>query len=217
MRDPEFYKYMRKLAVEAQRMCTVFLSQNYLRVPTFDFDYNPKRHTGIIGSGSGLYTPGTRQRPLLTNRSTPKNGLVQVCIANCAVPVQEPGMRRWSYPAYKVDRTPVGVVAHEVGHHVAWAVAARMGPKQAEYTRAAWAVARRGKQVSGYEPTLDEAGAETLRLFILNPDLLDHAIPERYKFCTDVLGLKPTEHRAYYKVLGDHPTYVEAAKRWIAK
>src|SRR5579872_1179671 len=40
---------------------------------------------------------------------------IKICIDKCARIGTEG--REWSYPGYTVDRTPYGVLAHEIGHH----------------------------------------------------------------------------------------------------
>ncbi len=74
---------------------------------------------------------------------------------------------------------------------------------------------RRSKVITSYEPNLHESFAETSRLFILNPDLLEQGSPERFKFLTNV-GLKTSETRDFRQVL-DHPDYIQAAENWIRK
>lgn len=163
------------------------------------------RHTRgpmrLQGTGTGLYT----------------HGYVFVNLAVTAAPVQIPSFRSWSWPGWKTDRTACGVVAHEVGHHVTEKLNSRTTPKERVVLREKWASAARGKRVSGYEPTLEEAGAETLRLFILNPALLRDALPRRYAFLFRSLGLKPLPdllNRGWRKVLAND-NYFDAAERWI--
>lgn len=131
-----------------------------------------------------------------------------VNLKKAAHPVMRPGCSSWSFPCYKIDREPCGVVAHETGHHV---------DKVLGYPArgTTWArVVKHSQAITSYEPNLDESWAETLRLFILNPDLLRQASTPRYKFVTS--GLKPSETRDFRAVL-DHPTYIAQAERWIAK
>lgn len=112
----------------------------------------------------------------------------------------------------------MGVVAHELGHHVqeTMTAAGTATPAHGEQWREL--IQRYRKQMSGYEPVPSEAMSETMRLFILNPDLLRRAIFPRYEFLVDELGLKPSEKRGWREVLGAaHPTYIAAAERWIGE
>ena len=145
-------------------------------------------------------------------------GHIFVNVPVTALPVQTPVVRSWSWPGWKTDRTAVGVLAHEVGHYLAHATACRTGSYHVDLRRWRGCLATNCKKpVSGYEPTADEAWAETMKLFILNPALLKAAIPWRYAF---VLGcgfepLPDRVKRGWRKVLGNS-AYVTAAERWVA-
>lgn len=154
-----------------------------------------------VGSGTGLYY----------------DGRVFVNVPRTAAPVQHPVMRQWSWPGWKTDRTAIGVVAHETGHYVERELQRKflLTPKK-DGVGFREILAKSKRTVSGYEPVPSEAWAETMRLFILNPDLLRLAIPERYDF---VLGcdLKPVQRllrKGWRKVLGNS-AYDAAAERWI--
>lgn len=139
-------------------------------------------------------------------------GMVLVNVPVTCLPVDRPAYRSWSYPCWKTDRTAVGVVAHEVGHHIE-RVLQQSGVLTPETHGPEWRRVMKGKRVSGYEPVPSEAWAETLRLFILNPYLLKFAIPRRYKFVRQFL--KPSEQRTWRAVLLDHPAYCEQGNKWI--
>lgn len=161
-------------------------------------DGNP----ATVGAGTGLY----------------KDGHIFVNLSVTAAPAAVPGNRRYSWPGYKVDRTAAGVVAHECGHHVD-KFYLQIKPKHVtDRWDKEWRmlIQNSGKKpVSGYEPKPSEAFAETMRLFILNPDLLHRAIPARYYWLIEELNLAPVEKRGYGAVL-DHPAYTSLAERWIA-
>lgn len=197
---------------ESVKRCVAFLKLNRVAEPRFityaevtdSYDRNlvsRVRGGSTVGMATGIYTKHPRLGPT-----------VYVNLAKCAQPILNPGFRRWSYPCWKTDRTPMGVVAHEVGHHVS----ASLRSSQ-KIIREKWNVAARGKRVTGYEPCPEEAMAETLRMFILNPTLLEAAIPRRYTFLIDVLGLRPSESRNWQEVLGNYPEYVVAGAHWIRK
>jgi hypothetical protein len=111
--------------------------------------------------------------------------MVLVDPAACAVPAKG-AARQWSFPAYAIDRTPVGVVAHEVGHHVDAAMGYPSSAQEWQHPL----IER--EHISGYEPNASERWAETLRLFILNPALLRRWRPRRYSYLTITLGLLPS-------------------------
>jgi hypothetical protein len=160
--------------------------------------------------------------------------------------VRKPACSSWSFPGYKVDREPCGVVAHEVGHHVDHI----MGQPNTEFkalfdsvsgkdttrdiraraplvyyhslfckspsSRPEWRdIVKQSKPITSYEPNLHESFAESMRLFILNPDLLEQGSKPRFDFLLNC-GLRPSETRDFRQVL-DHPAYIAQAERWIAK
>lgn len=155
----------------------------------------------VVGRTTGIYS-----------RST-----VLVNVDITAPPMVTPAPRRWSYPGWKTDRTAVGVCAHETGHHVEAElqknkvlVPAVHGPMWrkliAAYPR---------EHITSYEPVPSEAFAETMRLFILNPQLLLIRCPHRYDFLTSVCGLRPSERRNWWQVLDGNYHYVRAAHKWL--
>ena len=130
-----------------------------------------------------------------------------------ALPVENPGRQRWSYPGWKTDRTAIGVVAHELGHFVAHAYTVSIPSWRLALQR------RPYKPISGYAPTAEEQFAETVRLFITNPDLLRKAVPWRYNYLTDVVCLAPIKKRLRrgWKGILNNQAYWPAAERWISK
>lgn len=103
---------------------------------------------------------------------------VAICVTRCAW-IGTVG-RAWSFPGYTVDRTPYGVVQHELGHHVD----VLRGTKKAAYSSDFSTSIRQTtgeEQVSSYAPNDAEWFAEMFRVFVTNPDLL--------------LRLRPRTHR----------------------
>lgn len=133
---------------------------------------------------------------------------VSVNLSNCLVPVSNPGYS-WSFPGYKADNTPIGVVAHETGHHVHHLLGWHGVP--AHWYR---------KPVSGYEPNWAESVAETIRLLITNPNLVRESVPDRFEVVTEKWGLEPVHDLPWRDVLearGAHPRIVLAADRWVQR
>lgn len=169
---------------------------------TLTFFNRATTNGAVQGTGTGLYY----------------DGYVFVNVPACAWPVHSPNVRSWSWPGYKADRTPIGVVAHEVGHHCEVVLGKQSGLKES-HDGPLWRalLAKYHKQVSGYEPAPSEAWAESMRLFILNPALLREALTARYVFITDVCKLKPLPRplkRGWRAVL-DNANYEPAAERFI--
>ena len=126
-----------------------------------------------------------------------------VNVAKATSPARVRG-RVWSYPGYKIDRTCAGILAHEFGHHIAGHT--KMNAND-------WRkVVAETLPVSGYEPTANEAWAESMRIFILNPDLLRQGRRLRYEYITQYFG--PLHNATWQEVLKNAPEFIlaQAAK-----
>jgi len=103
---------------------------------------------------------------------------IKICVNKCA-PIGTAG-RAWSYPGYVIDRTPYGVLPHEIGHHVDFYKSHRRGKYYGDFS-----IALRGQTgeppITTYAPNDAEWFAEIFRLFITNPDLLRLIRPRTYK------------------------------------
>lgn len=86
------------------------------------------------------------------------------------------GGREWSFPHYRIDRTPYGVIAHELGHHVD--LSSLTNDQRKEFEEAIIG----SNKITNYEPNIRESFAETFRLYFTNPNLLEVWSPSRYKF-----------------------------------
>lgn len=107
-----------------------------------------------------------------------RRSAISICVPRCAA-IGTAG-RQWSYPGYTVDRTPYGVVQHELGHHV--------DLLRGEKKRAYWSefsTAVRGQtgeaQITSYCPNDAEWFAEMFRVFVTNPDLLRLVRPRTHR------------------------------------
>lgn len=112
--------------------------------------------------------------------------------------------RQWSYPGYVVDRTPYGVLQHELGHHVDEAFEYRGGVLSTRWRRETGE-----EQLTNYCTNDMEWFAEIFRLFVTNPDLLRLLRPISY---TRMIERWPAraETRTWPEVL------MSAHPRWYA-
>lgn len=78
---------------------------------------------------------------------------------------------QWSFPGNTVDRTPYGVLQHELGHHVDWLKSKRRGPYFGDFS-VEMRVRVGERPITSYCPNDAEWFAEMFRLFVTNPDLL---------------------------------------------
>lgn len=105
---------------------------------------------------------------------------------------------RDSFPRSRLDFSTLGCACHELGHHV-------------NEVRGWSAVARdfydthvKERMLSPYaHMSRHEDFAETFRLFVTNPDLLEAYRPRRFEFMKSVMRLSPIEDRKWRDVIGD--------------
>ncbi len=136
-----------------------------------------------------------------------RDGVITIWTKHCA-PIGMAG-RAWSYPGYTVDRTPFGVIAHELAHHVDHA----HGPNGGTYGRK-WLVETQDKPISGYHGNANEWFAEMFRLFVTNPDLLAWMRPKTYTLMRS--QWVPVEHRNWQAVLHGADRQIAVATKRIA-
>jgi hypothetical protein len=111
------------------------------------------------------------------------------------------GGRAWSWPGYVIDRTPYGVIQHELGHHVdtvKTGEVTRDNLLENLFSKRIWEQSREAP-LTGYLGTDKETAtfwmewfAENFRLFVTNPDL---SLALRPKFYVAVVeaGIHPLE------------------------
>ena len=150
-------------------------------------------------------------------------GYVYYDPSRCVAPVTTPGYK-WSYTGYKADNTVAGVIAHEIGHHT-WECRVRMedgrrhswtAKSLADY----WAEhsAKEASVTSYGDTSTEEDFAETVKIFVLNPDLLRQGRPWRWSMLTDGFGLRPVVDTPWEEVLRNaHERLLAAAVGWIHK
>lgn len=136
-----------------------------------------------------------------------RNGQIDIWPNMCAA-IGTAG-RQWSYPGYVVDRTPFGVIAHELGHHVDH----QHGPAGGDLSHK-WRPVH-PKPLTGYCPNDNEWFAEHFRLFVTNPDLLSKIRPKVYALFAE--KWKSVETRPWQEVLAGADRQIRAAQNKIAK
>jgi hypothetical protein len=93
--------------------------------------------------------------------------------------------RAWSWPGYAIDRTPYGVIQHELGHHVDNYFSVRDGEL---FSKKVYESSKESP-LTGYLGTdkeevtyFKEWFAEHFRLFVTNPDLSANIAPKFFYF-----------------------------------
>lgn len=116
------------------------------------------------------------------------------------------------YPGSFEDCSALGVLCHEVGHHVDHVLKWSSMPGM---RKAFSVVATHEPEVSNFEHNDDESFAEAVRLLISNPELLRVGRPERWEHLL-AIGLRPVTRHPWRAALGKAPAYViHAAEAWI--
>lgn len=119
--------------------------------------------------------------------------------------------RAWSYPGYVVDRTPYGVLCHELGHHVEEA----HGPNGGLIARR-WAQETLEEPITSYSPNVNEWFAEMFRLYVTNPSLLSVLRPKVYALLFDRWPHQ-IETRIWTEILSPVPRQLAAAYNKITE
>lgn len=130
-----------------------------------------------------------------------REDVITMCLERCGHIGR--GGPAWSYPGYIADRTPYGVMAHELGHHVDFYRGETKGPYWSDFS-VKMRQASGEPRLTSYCPNDAEWFAEMFRLFCTNPDLLRRIRPDTHLEMI-AAGLKPVEHRFWFVVLKDAP------------
>jgi len=121
---------------------------------------------------------------------------ISIMVVKCAT--RGLGGRAWSWPAYVIDRTPFGVIQHELGHHVDHTRSDAAKSRDDVQSLFSWKMwnASREAPLTGYLGTDTQAPtffmewfAENFRLFVTNPDLIRCLRPRFFEAIT--AHLKP--------------------------
>jgi hypothetical protein len=126
----------------------------------------------------------------------------------------------WSWPGHSIDRTPYGVIAHELGHHYDFGRGGDEGQGRPGRYFSEFSKHIRGHAdeapISGYLGVRMEDGredpisgcaewfAEMFRLFVTNPDLLRLIRPRTFASLRES-GLEPVVDTDWKTTLADAP------------
>ena len=123
----------------------------------------------------------------------PREGIV-INVTKCALVGLEG--RQWSFPGYTVDRTPYGVLQHELGHHVDCLRSVVVDRYRGDYSRDMRYGQAPEEPLTSYCPDDGEWFAEMFRLLVTNPDLLRQIRPHTYaRLIAD--GLRPVFYDSF--------------------
>lgn len=134
------------------------------------------------------------ERDFLERNNSKGNGLkskgygvgINICLEKCAGCAEQNGNERnWNWPCSTTDREPMGVLCHELGHHVDWLVGEKKERYSSDYSGKV-RIAAGEAQISGYCPDDSEWFAEMFRVFVLNPNLLEQLRPDTFDILSRV-------------------------------
>jgi hypothetical protein len=136
---------------------------------------------------------------------------IEICLSKCAA-IGVAG-RQWSFPGYSVDRTPYGVLQHELGHHADITLGNLKRGYQSPFSQSLRAQAKE-PPLTGYCPDDGEWFAEMFRLFVTNPDLLERLRPRSFALIRCYFS--PVVSLTWEQVLKDAPARtLDACRRKI--
>lgn len=185
-------------------MARMFCEKNNIAVPAFhiyrEADHPEAKKIKAVGT-CGYY----------------RQNNIHVSIPACAF-----GNPNYSWPGFISDRTPYGVIQHELGHHVD---EVRSGlnvyrNKSGDFFSDRIRKISGEKPITSYAPNTMEWFAEIFRLFVTNPDLLSIIRPKAYNALILEGGLQPVIDLNSEDVLlkwNCPPRIFERAHDWIAK
>ena len=144
-----------------------------------------------------------------------RDGTTTIYPASCASAASEGQVRNYNWPGYTVDRTPYGVVCHELGHHVDFHCGKPNGRYSSDYS-IKMARTTGEKPLTSYAPNEAEWFAEMFRLFVTNPLLLKAVRPKTFA------ALKSDGHRWFRKpwrsvLIDAPPKIIRAAENKIGR
>lgn len=127
---------------------------------------------------------------------------ISICIEKCASAATQEQNRNWNWPAGITDRTPYGVLCHELGHHCDYLAGEKKWSYGSEYSTDV--MEKSGERsITSYDPNPAEWFAEMFRLFVTNHMLLHLIRPKTWDIL--VQRWKPVSRDDYLKQLGKVP------------
>lgn len=131
---------------------------------------------------------------------------IKICLEKCAaIGVAAPA---WSYPGNTVDRTPFGVLQHELGHHVDVLLGKLNSGYKSEFSITMRRETGEAK-LTNYCLDDGEWFAEMFRLFVTNPNLLSLIRPNTYAAIS--AHFRPVEIGGWNAVLASAPERIVKA------
>lgn len=112
-----------------------------------------------------------------------RDSIIRICLPQCALPAVEGQTRAWSWPGSISDRTPYGVLCHELGHHADMRTGKKKGSYGSDYSTTVMDASGE-PPITSYAPNPWEWFAEMFRLFVTSPFLLQEIRPRTFDLLT---------------------------------
>jgi hypothetical protein len=135
---------------------------------------------------------------------------IKICPELCAYPAAEAAVRNWSWPGSTIDRTPYGVVAHELGHHVDMLLSRCKGSYFGDFSQKL-RVESGEEQITSYAPNDGEWWAEMFRLFVTNHALLYCVRPRTWELI--IKRFSPVSSHNWLDEMRNAPTRIVIAQQ----
>lgn len=135
-----------------------------------------------------------------------RRDVITICPSVCAPPGT--GGRQWSWPGYVVDRTPYGVIQHELGHHVDYTLSDDKGAYGGDFSVKLRRLTGEDR-ITSYCPNTWEWFAEIFRLYVTNSDLLRALRPRTHEQLRAIY--RPVIDVPWRQVLKDAPERTQRA------
>jgi len=124
-----------------------------------------------------FYRPDTQDIKQWNRPSFPPG--ICIYLPKCAFPCTNLTVRQWSWPASDIDKTPYGVLAHELGHHFDYESGKIKGTFYSEYSIEVYKESKE-RRITNYGTSPAEWFAEMFRVYVTNPNLLLNLKPKTY-------------------------------------
>lgn len=139
---------------------------------------------------------------------------IYISVGKCAMVAKDGQVRNWNWPGSTTDRTPYGVICHELGHHCDVVASSEKHSYSGNYSRDMFRSAMESP-ITGYAPNPAEWFAEMFRLFVTNAGLLKAIRPRTYDLLCKCW--KPVSNPNWIQELGSNvlPRIVKAMKNKV--
>lgn len=164
-----------------RRRALAFCKLNGIECPSINVVPRKDWHVAACA----YYRPDTEANRKWMSKLAGQGPGINICLERCARLATEEDYRNWNWPGSTADREPLGVIAHELGHHCDWL---RSGKKGTYFGDNSVEMREESGEepLTSYCPDDAEWFAEMFRLFVTNPTLLREIRPRTFEIFSEV-------------------------------